>query len=346
MSSDKEYVSDVILAEFFEKGIGTECDPERARRILEDCQYVAEAYYQCGRMCRDGVGGPVDTTTAIDKFKAASEESHAQASYELALILLRKDIPSHNINDAIQYLGLAMEGGVGLAAKQLGLLYLNGSGVARNFAMAKEYFDKATELGIDGLDDLLAENVLSASPSASSPLNVLKRRYVVVDFETTGFASSAHRVIEIGAVEIKDGALGKTFQTLVNPRMQIPPRATEVHHITNAMLVTAPSSEEAFRQLLHFIGDDVLVAHNIQFELAFLRSECARFNHQPNHETLCTLKFSKRLYPNFESYKLGELINQFNIKAEGPLHRALPDAVCTAKLLIAMKKEDLANQIP
>jgi DNA polymerase III epsilon subunit family exonuclease len=343
--SDNDWEADVILAEFYEKGIGVERNEKRAREILIECSFVAEGYYQCARFYRDGIGGNVDVEKAIEKLKSAIEFKHAKAAYELGLVLLRRDIKFYNIVDAIEFLGKAVEYGEGLAAKQLGLLYLNGDGVEKNIPAAKKYFEKATDLGIIGLEEFIIQKI-SQKPEAVRTKRQLGRRYVVIDFETTGFAANAHRVIEIGAVEIVDGRIGRSFETLINPMMKIPARSMEVHRINDEMVSRAPTAEIAFKKLIEFIGDAVLVAHNIQFELAFLRSECERFSYTPNYETICTLKFSKHLYPNLESYKLGDLLADFNIKPDGALHRALPDARCTAQLLIAMKADDVADLIP
>jgi DNA polymerase III epsilon subunit-like protein len=104
------------------------------------------------------------------------------------------------------------------------------------------------------------------------------------------------------------------------------------------MVADAPTIEDVLAELLEFVGEATLVAHNIQFELKFLSRECSRLQMKPPPRTLCTLKLARKLYPEFQNHKLGTILDAFEIAPDGPLHRALPDAKATAQMLLHLQK--------
>mgnify|MGYP003351486747 FL=1 len=98
--------------------------------------------------------------------------------------------------------------------------------------------------------------------------------FVVLDLETTGGSPGTNAITEIGAQKVKGGKVIGEFQTLVNPGVPIPPFITVLTGITEAMLIPAPKIDEVFPQLLEFLGSEnetVIVAHNAQFDLSFLK---------------------------------------------------------------------------
>lgn len=195
--------------------------------------------------------------------------------------------------------------------------------------------------------DLSNKMSAKTSPNLSfkRPKAPQANRYVVIDFETTGFhPNQGHRVIEIGAVEIVNNQIKDSYQTLINPGIEIPRAAENVHRISNAMIAGAPQPEPAFKDLLSFIGGSTIVAHNIQFELAFMHAEFRRIGENPTLNSLCTLHTAHTLYPTLRQHTLGYLLEHFGIKPTGPLHRALPDAQCTAELLLIMRKDDISGK--
>lgn len=166
-----------------------------------------------------------------------------------------------------------------------------------------------------------------------------QERYVVVDFETTGFSpANGDRIIEIGAVEVIGNVIGKKFGTLVNPGRLIPTFATNVHSITNEMIALAPSSSDALMSLLKFIDGSTIVAHNSKFEERFLAYECKINGLEISMTTICTLKYSREKYPHFSSHKLKDMLRHLNLQVEDDAHRALPDALMTARLLIFLQE--------
>ena len=100
--------------------------------------------------------------------------------------------------------------------------------------------------------------------------------FVVIDLETTGGSAADCAITEVGAVKLRGGECLGTYQTLVDPGCAIPPEITMITGITQAMVMRAPRMEAVMPSLLEFIGDAVVVGHNIRFDLGFLDAELAR----------------------------------------------------------------------
>ena len=102
--------------------------------------------------------------------------------------------------------------------------------------------------------------------------------YVVFDLETTGISPQTDKVIEISAVKVRSGKSVAEFSSLVNPLRDIPYSATKVNGITNEMVADKPVFEEVLADFLDFIGDDILVGHNIHdFDMKFIHRDCEAF---------------------------------------------------------------------
>ncbi len=157
--------------------------------------------------------------------------------------------------------------------------------------------------------------------------------FVVTDTETTGTKAASNRIIEIGAVKVHGGEITERFQQLVNPQQSIPSRITHLTGITTGMVFEEPVMEELMPEYLEFLGDDILVAHNLPFDLRFLNAELARLGHPklPN-ETLCSLRLARRLLPGLRSKGLTRLAQFYGINVNGR-HRALGDAEATGIIL-------------
>ncbi len=150
--------------------------------------------------------------------------------------------------------------------------------------------------------------------------------YVLFDLETTGTSSAADAVIEISAVKVKNGRIVEEFSQLVNPKRPIPYAASRVNHITDAMVASAPGFEEVLPQFLDFIGDAVLVGHNIQsFDMKFLYRDCETyFGRTLTNDYVDTLKLARICLPELKHHRLGDLARYYGISTAGA-HRALSD---------------------
>ncbi|MFL6061439.1 MAG: DEDD exonuclease domain-containing protein [Marmoricola sp.] len=160
--------------------------------------------------------------------------------------------------------------------------------------------------------------------------------FCVVDLETTGAAvSQGCMITEIGAVKVRGGEVLGEFQTLVNPRTDIPPFIAVLTGITNSMVAGAPSIESALPAFLEFARGSVLVAHNAPFDVGFLKHFSAELGHAwPRFEVLDTARLARRVVTRDDApnCKLSSLAAAFG-SATTPNHRALQDARATVDVL-------------
>jgi DNA polymerase-3 subunit epsilon len=166
------------------------------------------------------------------------------------------------------------------------------------------------------------------------PLSLEETSFSVIDFETTGMNPRQNRVIEVGIVKIKNLKIADSFSTLVNPQINIPYAISTLTGITNAEVEKAPYFEEIAWQILEFIEDDILVAHNIKFDWGFLKEELLRANFEiPTNPQLCTLTLARKMLPELRSKSLNNVARHLRVIHKN-VHRALGDATVTAKILI------------
>jgi len=158
--------------------------------------------------------------------------------------------------------------------------------------------------------------------------------FVVIDLETTGGSAADCAITEVGAVKLKGGECLGTYQTLVDPGCAIPPEITVITGITQAMVMRAPRMEAVMPSLLEFIGDGVIVGHNIRFDIGFLNAALAQQG-RPRlpHRSIDTLALARRLLRDeVPNCKLGTLADRLRLP-HTPSHRALDDALATGDLL-------------
>ena len=164
--------------------------------------------------------------------------------------------------------------------------------------------------------------------------------YVAFDLETTGL----HRhdtIIEIGAVLMKNGEELDRFQTFVDPGQNLHPKTVELTGITDEMLRGAPTIDQVLPQLKAFVGDRVLVAHNADFDINFVRRACEDLGMQWAMTSLDTLTISQNILPHLSRYRLDVVAKEFDL-ADFNHHRAGDDALVCGKIaarLFAMLEE-------
>ncbi|MES2350731.1 MAG: 3'-5' exonuclease, partial [Pseudomonadota bacterium] len=135
------------------------------------------------------------------------------------------------------------------------------------------------------------------------------------------------------------GKVVDRYVSLINCNVRIPSFITGLTGITQAMVDGAPPVSKVVPELLDFIGGDALSAHNASFDDKFLRAEAARLGLTPGYQSLvCSLKLSRRVFPNLASYKLGNLSGQLGIRFASAAHRAESDAEVAAQVLIHIGK--------
>jgi DNA polymerase III epsilon subunit family exonuclease len=165
-------------------------------------------------------------------------------------------------------------------------------------------------------------------------LRLREARFTVLDLETTGGSPAADRILEIGAVKVAGGRLEESFSTLLNPGVPIPPFISSMTGIRAEMVAQAPSFLAVAEQVAGFIGDSVLVAHNLPFDMGFLNRELERnCGFILANPALCTVRLGRKLLPGLPNRRLDTLAEHYGLTFAGR-HRALGDAEVTARLLV------------
>ena len=162
-----------------------------------------------------------------------------------------------------------------------------------------------------------------------------KREFCIIDVETTGLfpgPKGKDKIIEFAAIRtnLEGETLGK-YSTLINPCRDIGP--THIHGIRSKDVKNAPTFEEISGNIINFISDSIIVGHNVNFDLRFLRWEFLCLNFElPEFPRLCTMSLSKKVEPNLPSRKLADICNYFNIPVNRA-HTAIEDAEATKELM-------------
>ena len=163
-------------------------------------------------------------------------------------------------------------------------------------------------------------------------LNKYLEDYVVFDLETTGIQQTKDAIIEISAVKVKGHQIAEEFSTLVNPQRHIPACATAVNGITDDMVAEAPDIQTAIADFLAFIGDSILVGHNIHtFDTNFVYDAAFQYlGRELKNDYIDTLYMARKCLPELSHYKLTDVAAHFGLETQGA-HRALFD--CTMNQL-------------
>ena len=165
---------------------------------------------------------------------------------------------------------------------------------------------------------------------------MFEKPIVMIDFETTGMSpDQGDRVTEVAALRIVGGEVVDRFVSLINCNMRIPAFITELTGITQAMVNRAPPATVVIPQLLKFIGNDALAAHNASFDEKFLQAESQRLGLSSQHSGLiCSVKLARRVFPGLDSYSLGRLSASLGIRFTGNAHRAEADSEVASAVLL------------
>lgn len=154
--------------------------------------------------------------------------------------------------------------------------------------------------------------------------------YVALDIETTGLNPRYDKIIEIGAVRVRDGKAEDTFSSFVNPAKSLPTRIIELTGIQDADVCKAPYIDEVLDAFFTFAGDDVLLGHNLIFDYSFVKKAAVNCKKSYERTGIDTLKIAKCFLGDLESRSLGFLCEYFQIALDA--HRALNDAIAAHTL--------------
>ena len=158
----------------------------------------------------------------------------------------------------------------------------------------------------------------------------MTEEYTALDLETTGLNPKKDKIIEIGAVKVREGRIVDSFQCFVNPWRKLGEETRLLTGIDDGMLQDAPGIDEVLEPLIDFIGEDVLVGHRILFDYSFVKKAAVNRSLVFEKEGIDTLKLARKLLPDLESRKLGDLCNYYGIAHRA--HRALADAEASSGL--------------
>lgn len=160
--------------------------------------------------------------------------------------------------------------------------------------------------------------------------------YSVIDVETTGLDPTKDSLIEVAALKIKDGAVIDSYSSLINPGIEISPFISELTGITNEQLLNAPNPQEILERLHEFVSDDIIVGHNVNFDINFLYDNFEKYlGIAFSNNFVDTLRLSKKYYKEAPSHKLSELAKYLNITVTSS-HRALSDCETTNQLFVKL----------
>ncbi len=161
--------------------------------------------------------------------------------------------------------------------------------------------------------------------------------YVAFDIETTGLNPKYDKIIEIGAVRVRGGEPADTFSTFVNPAKSLPARIVELTGIRDEDVAAAPYIDEILEAFLLFVGDDVLLGHNILFDYSFVKKAAVNQKRTFEKQGIDTLRIAKRFLGDLESRQLGFLCDYYQISLDA--HRAFNDAVAAHQLYGILARE-------
>jgi DNA polymerase-3 subunit epsilon len=169
--------------------------------------------------------------------------------------------------------------------------------------------------------------------------------YVVLDLETTGLDPTYDHIIELATIKIRNNEVVDKFQTLVNPGIEIDWVITELTGITNAMLANEPILENVLQSFIDFISDDIVIAHNANFDINFLYDACIWHLKSPfKNDFIDTMRVSRRMFKDESHHRLCDLVERFGIGTQVE-HRALGDSIQTGKCYEYMKSYAEAHEI-
>ena len=162
--------------------------------------------------------------------------------------------------------------------------------------------------------------------------------YCIYDLETTGLSNNNDHTIEFGGVKLKNGEIIETMQTFIKPPVPINAFIAEKTNITNAVVANAPEISEVIDQILDFIGDSVLVAHNATFDYGFINAELKRLGREPlKNPVIDTLDLARAIHKDRRTYRLGNIARHYRVAYdEDVAHRADYDAKVLSEVFMLM----------
>ncbi len=182
-----------------------------------------------------------------------------------------------------------------------------------------------------GMEAYLVDDLRSPVKNAAGQR--LDGKFVVFDIETTGFSPDKNRIIEIGAVKLENGKITDRFSTFVNPSVPIPYDIEKLTGISDEMVAGAPSIESVMPEFIEFSAGAVMVAHNAEFDMSFMKKNADPLGLSLERTVIDTVSLARILLPNMKRYRLDSIAKALHIPLDNH-HRAVDDAESTALIFL------------
>ncbi len=164
------------------------------------------------------------------------------------------------------------------------------------------------------------------------------RNFCVIDIETTGLDSTFNEIIDISAIKVKEFEIIDTFSTLVKPEEPIDEFITNLTGITNEMVFNSPKINDVMPEFLKFIGNNILIGHNVNFDINFIYDNCLRNGTYLGNDFVDTMRISRRMHPELAHHRLKDLVHFYSLEQE-TAHRALADCQTTLECYLKLRNE-------
>lgn len=173
---------------------------------------------------------------------------------------------------------------------------------------------------------------------------MLDGNFCIVDLETTGLSPTSDRIIEIGAIVVQGGQWVQSYSSFVDPERPLPPFISDLTGIQPEQLKKAPTFADIADEVLELFQEGVLVAHNARFDFGFLRNEMERLEIPFRVKPLCTVRLSRRLFPEVKGHGLDRVIQRMGISCPRR-HRAFDDTHAVWEFLQKIQKQFSPEQV-
>ena len=190
--------------------------------------------------------------------------------------------------------------------------------------------------GLDCVSIVDSSTVRIKRESKGKSLIAFPSDYTVLDLETTGFEPQFDNIIEIAALRVRNGEIVDSFSTLVRPYDEIDEFITELTGITNDMLSVAPTPEDIFPSVREFIGEDIIVGHNVNFDINFLYDWFEIILKEPfTNDFIDIMRIARKALPELQHHRLEDVATAFRV-SPNVFHRALDDCQTTFECFRAL----------
>lgn len=186
--------------------------------------------------------------------------------------------------------------------------------------------------------DITFSSSLSNRPQRQKGKSLISfpKDFTVIDLETTGLSAEYDEIIEVCAIRIRNNEIAESFQSLVKPECEVDDFITELTGITNVMLEDAPSPESVIPQLHDFIGNDIVVGHNVNFDINFLYDYMLQLlDIKFDNNYVDTMRIARKLFPNFKHHRLSDIVDYLGLSCDEH-HRAMADCKLTLSCYLHM----------